>query len=142
MRGKFSGRTEGTGLGEATEDWMDEGQTAGHDCVQHQPLWAGLGTHVHVLHQEHGKPQPWRAPSSLQRARREGVQTGHQRMPSPGEGCVFCAGFTLNSYSGSRAALESPLTARRSNQSILKKINSEYSLKGMTLKLQFQYLPT
>ena len=30
--------------------------------------------------------------------------------------------------------LESPLTARRSNQSILKEINPEYSLEGLTLK--------
>ena len=30
-------------------------------------------------------------------------------------------------------------TARRSNQSILKEINSEYSLKGMMLKLKIQY---
>ena len=33
-----------------------------------------------------------------------------------------------------------PWTARRSNQSILKEINPEYSLEGMMLKLQFQYL--
>ena len=30
-----------------------------------------------------------------------------------------------------------PWTARRSNQSILKEINSEYSLKGLMLKLQY-----
>ena len=30
-------------------------------------------------------------------------------------------------------------TARRSNQSILKDINPEYSLEGLMLKLQFQY---
>ena len=30
-----------------------------------------------------------------------------------------------------------PWTARRSNQSILKKINPEYSLEGLMLKLQF-----
>ena len=30
-------------------------------------------------------------------------------------------------------------TARRSNQSILKKISSEYSLEGLVLKLKFQY---
>ena len=30
-------------------------------------------------------------------------------------------------------------TARRSNQSILKKINPEYSLKGLMLKLKLQY---
>ena len=30
-------------------------------------------------------------------------------------------------------------TARRSNQSILKEINPEYSLKGLILKLKLQY---
>ena len=36
--------------------------------------------------------------------------------------------------------LESPLeTARRSNQSILKEISSEYSLEGLMLKLKLQY---
>ena len=32
-----------------------------------------------------------------------------------------------------------PWTARRSNQSILKKINPEYSLEGLMLKLELQY---
>ena len=32
-----------------------------------------------------------------------------------------------------------PWTARRSNQSILKKINPEYSMKGVMLKLKLQY---
>ena len=32
-------------------------------------------------------------------------------------------------------------TARRSNQSILKEISSEYSLEGLMLKLTFQYFP-
>ena len=35
--------------------------------------------------------------------------------------------------------LEGPWTARRSNQSILKEINPEYSLEGLMLKLQLQY---
>ena len=30
-------------------------------------------------------------------------------------------------------------TARRSNQSLLKEINIEYSLEGLMLKLKFQY---
>jgi len=37
---------------------------------------------------------------------------------------------------------ESPWTARRSNQSISKEINSEYSLEGLMLKLKLQYLAT
>ena len=32
-----------------------------------------------------------------------------------------------------------PWTARRSNQSILKEINLEYSLEGLMLKLKLQY---
>ena len=35
--------------------------------------------------------------------------------------------------------LESPLEARRSNQSILKEISPEYSLGGLMLKLKLQY---
>ena len=35
--------------------------------------------------------------------------------------------------------LESPLDCRRSNQSILKKINPEFSLEGLMLKLKLQY---
>ena len=35
--------------------------------------------------------------------------------------------------------LESPLTARRSNQSILKEISPGISLEGMMLKLNLQY---
>ena len=38
-----------------------------------------------------------------------------------------------------RRLLRVPWTARRSNQSILKEINPEYSLKGLILKLKFQY---
>ena len=36
-----------------------------------------------------------------------------------------------------RKLLRVPWTARRSNQSILKEINPEYSLKGLMLKLQY-----
>ena len=32
-----------------------------------------------------------------------------------------------------------PWTARRSNQSITKEINPEYSLEGLMMKLKFQY---
>ena len=37
-----------------------------------------------------------------------------------------------------RRLLRVPLTARRSNQSILKEINPEYSLKGLMLRLKLQ----
>ena len=39
-----------------------------------------------------------------------------------------------------RRLLRVPWIARRSNQSILKKINLEYSLEGLMLKLKLQYL--
>jgi len=38
-----------------------------------------------------------------------------------------------------RRFLRVPWTARRSNQSILKEINPEYSLEGLMLKLNLQY---
>ena len=39
-----------------------------------------------------------------------------------------------------RRLLRVPWSARRSNQSILKEINPEYSLEGLMLKLKLQYL--
>ena len=39
-----------------------------------------------------------------------------------------------------RKLLRVPWTARRSNQSILKEINNEYSSEGLMLKLELQYL--
>ena len=39
-----------------------------------------------------------------------------------------------------RRLLIIPWTARKSNQSILKEINSEYLLEGLMLKLKFQFL--
>ena len=38
-----------------------------------------------------------------------------------------------------RRLLRVPWTARRSNQSVLKEINPEYSLEGLILKLKLQY---
>ena len=38
-----------------------------------------------------------------------------------------------------RRHLRVPWTARRSNQAILKEISPEYSLEGLTLKLELQY---
>ena len=42
----------------------------------------------------------------------------------------------LNCDVGERL-LRAPVTARRSNQSVLKEINPEYSLEGLKLKLQY-----
>ena len=41
-----------------------------------------------------------------------------------------------------RRLLRIPWTARRSNQSILKEISSEYSLEGLMLKLKLYYFVT
>ena len=40
---------------------------------------------------------------------------------------------------GWRRLLRVPWTVRRSDQSILKEINGEYSLEGLILKLKLQY---
>ena len=40
---------------------------------------------------------------------------------------------------GTGEDLRAPWTARRSNQSIIKEINPEYSLEGLMLKLKLQY---
>ena len=40
-------------------------------------------------------------------------------------------------YCGAREDLRIPWTAKKSNQSILKEINPEYSLEGLMLKLQY-----
>ena len=45
----------------------------------------------------------------------------------------------MPSNCGAGEDLRVPWTARRSNQSILKKINHEYSLEGLTLKLKLLY---
>ena len=43
----------------------------------------------------------------------------------------------LSKYGAGEDSLRVPWTARRSNQSILKEINPDYSLKGLMLKLQY-----
>ena len=58
-----------------------------------------------------------------------GVRVGPQRRLSTKE-------LTLSNW---RKLLRVPWTVRRSNQSILKEINPEYSLKGLMLKLKLQY---
>ena len=40
---------------------------------------------------------------------------------------------------GTGGLVRVPWTARRSNQSILKEVNPEYSLEGLMLKLKLQY---
>ena len=47
--------------------------------------------------------------------------------------------FELGCWRRRRRLLRVPWTARRSNQSILKEINTDYSLGGLMLKLKLQY---
>ena len=50
-------------------------------------------------------------------------------------------GGTIDFFTiGWRRLLRVPWTARRSSQSILKEISSEYSLEGLMLKLKLQYM--
>ena len=51
-------------------------------------------------------------------------------------GCQRIDAFKLWCW---RIFLRVPWTARRSNKSVLKEINPEYSLEGLMLKLKFQY---
>ena len=62
------------------------------------------------------------------------VRVGPQRKLSTKE--------LMLSNCGTGRLLRVPWTARRSNPSILKEINPEYSLEGMMLKLKLQYLAT
>ena len=57
------------------------------------------------------------------------VRVGPERKPSTEE--------LMLSSCGAGEDLRVPWTARRSNQSILKEINPEYSLEGLMLKLQY-----
>ena len=50
--------------------------------------------------------------------------------------CLKIDAFKLGCW---RRLLRVPWTARRSDQSILKEINPEYSLEGLMLKLKLQY---
>ena len=52
--------------------------------------------------------------------------------------CLRSDAFELEKWCW-RRHLRVPWTARRSNQSILQEINSEYSLEGLILKLKLQY---
>ena len=52
---------------------------------------------------------------------------------------MYVLGFPGGSDDKESACTRFPWTARRSNQSILKELNPEYSLEGLILKLKLQY---
>ena len=64
------------------------------------------------------------------------VTYGYERWTIKKAECQRIDAFELWCW---RRLLRVPWTARRSKQSILKKINPEYSLEGLMLKLKFQY---
>ena len=58
----------------------------------------------------------------------------------PTKGCTVKAmGFLVVMHSCETELLRVPWSARRPNQSILREINTEYSLEGLMLKLKLQY---
>ena len=65
--------------------------------------------------------------------------TLHDPMDCSLPGSSLCGMFQTFELSCWRRLLRVPWTARRSNQSILKKISPEYALEGLMLKLKFQY---
>ena len=60
------------------------------------------------------------------------VRTGPQRR-------LIAEELTLSNDGAGEKTLEVPWTARRSDESILKEINPEYSLEGVMLKLKLEY---
>ena len=77
-------------------------------------------THVHRVSDAIQPSHPLSSPSTLESRKYVNYVSGHH----------------LASIS---TKLRVSWAARRSNQSILKEINSEYSLEGMMLKLKLQY---
>ena len=67
------------------------------------------------------------------------VMYGHESWTIKKAECQRIDAFKLWCW---RRLLRVPWTARRSNQSILKEINSEYSLEGLMLKLKLYFLAT
>ena len=58
--------------------------------------------------------------------------------------CPWREMYSTSTYSSAilEKTLESLLDRKRSNQSILKETNPEYSLEGLMLKLKLQYFAT
>ena len=71
-----------------------------------------------------------------------GVSSNQVWMWEPGIKKAECQRIDAFKLWGWKRLLRVSWTARRSNQSILKKINLEYSLEELMLKLKLQYLVT
>ena len=86
-----------------------------------------LPTKVHIVGYIVGKTKAMVSPVVMYGCESWTIKkAGHQRIDA----------FELQCW---RRLLRVPWTARRSNQSILKEINPDYSLEGLMLKLKLQY---
>ena len=103
-----------------------EAQSLNHWTCQRSPI-NKFDIHAPNPHSSLGPPSP-QSTSCSQALGGGGRREG--RLPFP----HTCSDSVLL-----EKTLESPLTARRSNQSILKEISPEYALEGLMLKLKLQY---
>ena len=91
-------------------------------------VFSGLGSRLRAVFTRHGHYARGAHTGCSEADRHE---TNKPRMNEAG------LDFKLAVLSETRRLLRVPWTARRSNQSILKEINPEYSLEGLMLKLQY-----
>ena len=102
-------------------DWFQIGKGVRQGCI--------LSPCLFNLYAEH----------TMQNTRRDEAQAGikiSERNINKKAECQRIDAFELCCW---RRLLRVPWNTRRSNQSILKKISSEYSLEGLMLKLKLQY---
>ena len=99
------------------------------------PGQAGLGAGLFLAPQSYGENVN---PSSLKRKKKfeENIENRHRSKKEKVE-CPRTDAFELWCW---KRLLRVPWTTRRSNQSILKEISLEYSLKGLILKLKLQFI--
>ena len=96
--------------------------------------WGGQKHPLTGTSQGHGGVARAGVPRNVQCLRQQ-ESVGGEVVSIANPQCLDC-GFELWCW---RRLLRVPWTARRSNQSIQKKISPEYSLEGLILKLKLQY---
>ena len=110
-----------------SQDWLEVRVKA---CSLEEMLWQTYTAYWKLRHHFADKGQY---------SQSYGFSTSHVQMRKLDlkEGWALYELILLNCRAGD--FLRDPWTSRRSNQSILKKINPKYSLEGLMLKLKFQY---
>ena len=143
-RQKVDGSGQGTGLWNV--GWW-EGKTR-------KVGMASLGKNMSIQLESEFLPQKRRFLSNWMMRIRNVEKESHDavggivsHLPPPKKRCIqvltVSTGAVISFRTGSlQSCLRVPWRARRSNQSVLKEINSEYSLEGLMLKLKLQYLAT